>query len=106
MRISDWSSDVCSSDLEEAEEAAAALFPEGSDFTCRRYPYLEPLVEFKVEGLQYPVGWDPKEPDKVRIANADKEAWADFISHRDQIGRASCRERVCQYVEISVVVGA
>src|SRR3546814_19589533 len=22
---------------EEAEEAAAALFPEGSDFTCRRY---------------------------------------------------------------------
>src|SRR3546814_7828078 len=60
---------------EEADEAAAALFPEGSDFTCRRYPYLEPLVEFKVEGLQYPVGWDPKEPDKARIANADKEAW-------------------------------
>src|SRR3546814_13925770 len=24
----------------------------------------------------------------------------------DQIGRASCRERVCQYVKISVVVGA
>src|SRR3546814_13955838 len=25
---------------------------------------------------------------------------------RDQIGRASCRERVCQYVEISVVAGS
>src|SRR3546814_11697085 len=58
---------------EEAEEAAAALFPEGSDFTCRRYPYLEPLVEFKVEGLQYPVGWDPKEPDQVRNANAEQD---------------------------------
>src|SRR3546814_13809638 len=68
---------------EEAEEAAAALFPEGSDFTCRRYPYLEPIVEFKVEGLKYPVGWAPREPDKVRIAIADKEAWAEFIGHRD-----------------------
>src|SRR3546814_21182929 len=37
---------------EEAEEAAAALFPEGSDFTCRSYTYLEQLVVFTVEGLE------------------------------------------------------
>jgi hypothetical protein len=67
---------------EEAEEAAAALFPEGSDFTCRRYPYLESLVEFKVEGLQYSVAWDPKEPSTVRVSNADKSAWAELMARR------------------------
>src|SRR3546814_13426712 len=31
------------------------------------------------------------------------EAYRRHPYRRDQIGRASCRERVCQYVEISVV---
>src|SRR3546814_17569708 len=31
------------------------------------------------------------------------EAAAAFVESDDEIGRASCRERVCQYVSISVV---
>src|SRR3546814_3209736 len=68
MRISDWSSDVCSSDL-----AAFALMAETGP---------------------------------VKVKQADRGSW---FSHKAeearpysykvyQIGRASCRERVCQYV--------
>src|SRR3546814_13567882 len=35
-----------------------------------------------------------------------KEGMAAFVEKRPEIGRASCRERVCQYVEISVVAGS
>src|SRR3546814_15558872 len=34
------------------------------------------------------------------------EVKADAIGMSGQIGRASCRERVCQYVSISVVAGS
>src|SRR3546814_4376765 len=69
MRISDWSSDVCSSDLEVAARAI--------------------------------------EQDVVRYADCLVGAVARQASHRFarnlagkllEIGRASCRERVCQYV--------
>src|SRR3546814_5768447 len=64
MRISDWSSDVCSSDL----CGACALVARQS-------------VEEE--------GREPGDEHQVRI---EREPDA------DQIGRASCRERVCQYV--------
>ena len=67
---------------EQAEKAAESLFPEGSEFTSHRYPYLEPRVEFKVEGLEYSVAWDPKEPNQVRVSNADKSAWAELMARR------------------------
>src|SRR3546814_3380533 len=62
MRISDWSSDVCSSDLQAFPRALRDLRP-------GREP-----------------GWGGK-PDRAS-------------RHHDpcQIGRASCRERVCQSV--------
>src|SRR3546814_16750103 len=67
MRISDWSSDVCSSDLSGRCRDAA----DGESRRLRR----------------------------------DRAAPARLAARRggDQIGRASCRERVCQYVQISVV---
>src|SRR3546814_1512630 len=70
MRISDWSSDVCSSDL-----AGRAGF-------------------FDDAGYPTGSGWD--EVDFPNIG--DQHAYA-----LEEIGRASCRERVCQYVYISVV---
>src|SRR3546814_19858386 len=39
----------------------------------------------------------------VAIAPDDAAALFLFIADLDQIGSASCRERVCQYVSISVV---
>src|SRR3546814_9430086 len=62
MRISDWSSDVCSSDLKAA--VAVSRRPDNAN---REIAVL-------------PLGSGPKR------------------GARCEIGRASCRERVCQYV--------
>src|SRR3546814_6536815 len=71
MRISDWSSDVCSSDLQRQ-------------------------VAFRAQRLEIA---DLEALDKDRRGAA---AIAILIEDREQrrleIGRASCRERVCQYV--------
>src|SRR3546814_3689983 len=78
MRISDWSSDVCSSDLRKTvikilNEALA------TEIVCvLRYKY----HYFKASGI-----------------NATAVA-TEFAEHatEEQIGRASCRERVCKDV--------
>src|SRR3546814_8746658 len=78
MRISDWSSDVCSSDLavEAADEELALghqqhALPIGLHGLARRR--VQPAEAAPVENCRL-----------GRIA--------------EEIGRASCRERVCQYV--------
>src|SRR3546814_11741072 len=87
MRISDWSSDVCSSDLGEA------LNPDrGRGISCEAH-----------------AGSD-REPDQGQSDRGQGGAClggggARRLSagpDRGQIGRASCRERECQYVLISV----
>src|SRR3546814_20075175 len=86
VRISDWSSDVCSSDLTDRLAIAT--------FTLRNRTRLAALrVVGNVMTLQTLL-W----PDEVREA-----AFPSLDESPDQIGRASCRERVCQYVYISVV---
>src|SRR3546814_12520787 len=87
MRISDWSSDVCSSDLRRLRRRLAALRPgrlAGGDDRLSHHPrLLRRLHDPAVAGLHarhLPEG----------AAGAG-----------DEIGRASCRERVCQYVYIS-----
>src|SRR3546814_3844542 len=74
MRISDWSSDVCSSDL--ACQAARAVLRG-----------LGPSVGGVV--LVGALGQRAGQP--VHIGDG-----GEMLGH--QIGRASCRERVCQYV--------
>src|SRR3546814_6288897 len=68
MRISDWSSDVCSSDLIITSHGAFGYF--GSAYGIS---FLAPL------GI-----------------STDADPSAAHVGQ--QIGRASCRERVCQYV--------
>src|SRR3546814_10480830 len=76
MRISDWSSDVCSSDLVELlqvrEISAGVSVGYNATFTAER-------------------------PMRVGVLNL---GYADgyLRGFSGQIGRASCRERVCQYV--------
>src|SRR3546814_1900110 len=71
LRISDWSSDVCSSDLARPEaDGTITLLGRGS--SCIN------------------TGGEKVHPDEVAAA---------VKTHPDvEIGRASCRERVCQYV--------
>src|SRR3546814_1363203 len=67
LRISDWSSDVCSSDLEVDEHTMKAALKAAQDAV-------------------------------KDIITAQKELSTDLGTRKIKIGRASCRERVCQYV--------
>src|SRR3546814_4489908 len=81
MRISDWSSDVCSSDLlirKAGGEVTCVLTNGGAQFVTAMT--LAALSENKV----YTNLFDLKDETEM--------------GHIQQIGRASCRERVCQYV--------
>src|SRR3546814_2621670 len=82
MRISDWSSDVCSSDLCIAILAALAL-PAG----CTVGP------DYVAPDVAVPASYGA---DAALPTNAGGQTggwWTGFM----EIGRASCRERVCQY---------
>src|SRR3546814_6030497 len=90
MRISDWSSDVCSSDLlrHPADLTGRHLRVLRSDRGCdvaRHQGVARELV-----GV---------EPDPHGVAGTEQARLADSGNTLDrEIGRASCRERVCQYV--------
>src|SRR3546814_20302951 len=112
MRISDWSSDVCSSDLalrwfsgrnrgrlpwhvtiapqpfEALAELGKSQLDQGRDFMIPRYSRPE------MAGI-----WEPE--NKLRI-------WFEIEAHAcdaqaEQHGRESCRERECPNVYISVL---
>src|SRR3546814_8605139 len=74
MRISDWSSDVCSSDLPSILGASFLVMGKVDGRAATQKP------NYNVEG--WLVDLSPEERGDV---------WR-------KIGRASCRERVCQYV--------
>src|SRR3546814_7706723 len=74
LRISDWSSDVCSSDLRRLSDGIrAGAQRRGAARTVDAYPD------------------DLERPRHQAAARGRRDGLR-------QIGRASCRERVCQYV--------
>src|SRR3546814_12328022 len=79
MRISDWSSDVCSSDLTRPFAVSEKMWYSGSAVMITSSPglALPPIQAPACSMFAIMLPWE--------------------------IGRASCRERVCQYVSISVV---
>src|SRR3546814_7047762 len=97
MRISDLSSDVCSSDLRSI--GADLLMLEWGGVIRRRVGGRTPLaIMFFLCSF-----WPMEQIDTSRVADTILAApgWARLgitapASH--EIGRASCRERVCQYV--------
>src|SRR3546814_12381369 len=141
MRISDWSSDVCSSDLPDLQvvhpdgavaaikalawqgntlyaraaiwnhadegEAGTTVVYAGTMESSRRLDKLPGDIDALLDeaGLSDAVGQDevPESDwdilDTIR-GNRDFLAWAYDLGHGtiEQIGRASCRESVCQYV--------
>src|SRR3546814_10609436 len=80
MRISDWSSDVCSSDLATALNAYAR---ERDPFS--RVGKATVAVEVTNVVRASPASFQVRWVERTTIESAE-------------IGRASCRERVCQYV--------
>src|SRR3546814_2925507 len=76
MRISDWSSDVCSSDLDPIPQSSLDLEPV-DEVPTRTMRQEKIVADWREQML------------------AQKTKWSIWFA---QIGRASCRERVCQYV--------
>src|SRR3546814_15275513 len=116
MRISDWSSDVCSSDLfdQRFSECLGTIAVIGITDrtqqiderpTCRlrRIVVREAFACFE----QCSPRLEPIAPvvlyDEALVAPGD--AVASVERSREQIGRASCRERVCPYGWIPGVAG-
>src|SRR3546814_6565391 len=122
MRISDWSSDVCSSDLEARKFYGELL-------GCGEGRSAEHWVDFDFFGHQVVAHLAPEECGTKAFSSVDDHqvpakhfgviltipAWkalaekltaagTKFIIEPyvrfegEEIGRASCRERVCQYV--------
>src|SRR3546814_8424939 len=80
MRISDWSSDVCSSDLSEIGQGG--FRQDGERKLDRRLHHDDgkDVGQYMLDG------------------NADHALAGAACRQDEEIGRASCRERVCQYV--------
>src|SRR3546814_14967452 len=85
MRISDWSSDVCSSDLIQRRHRRRLV-----DLAGGFLGFLEQAGKAGATG-------------RAGAAGAFGGSRLNAAGAIYQIGRASCRERVCQYVSISVV---
>src|SRR3546814_11997542 len=111
MRISDWSSDVCSSDLGYLVEAAE-LEPRAHQLQRLLHPRLDDADQkgardlLRVRGVVFA---DLRHVDQLALvgrrgdAVAVKRLHALGVNERRQVGRASWWERVCQYVAILVV---
>src|SRR3546814_6724447 len=92
MRISDWSSDVCSSDLSHistihplmaAKQAASIDHISGGRFV-----------------LNVVTGWNRPEMEMFGVAMADHDTRYDMAAEwiEIEIGRAACRDRLCTSV--------
>src|SRR3546814_15673881 len=108
MRISDWSSDVCSSDLLLHEVVAADALDAAVDRQVALLLKAGPVASAQAKSLVRDVAW-LRDRDAIDVANADliarlrvspegQEGLSSFLDKRTQIGRASGRERVCQDV--------
>src|SRR3546814_7654271 len=86
MRISDWSSDVCSSDLRPSRDRYSRDEQRSrqDDFkTHKSEKFLKKSESFYSNGSE-------------KFYSSQKEKLFEILGGK--IGRASCRERVCQYV--------
>src|SRR3546814_13227192 len=106
MRISDWSSDVCSSDLlADALSGWPVRHPLGDPRNPPVTSLLTPLLGHwgMVLGAA-PLG--ERAAQGFDVASRRLRLFSAGRFETPQIGRASCRARVCPYVEISVVAVA
>src|SRR3546814_18863324 len=108
MRISDWSSDVCSSDLVlESDDVVGGIsrtvVADGYRFDIGGHRFFTKVPE--VEALWHEIL--PDEDFMLRHRSSRIYYGGKFYDYpikvgHAQIGRPSCRESVCPYVKISV----
>src|SRR3546814_4818610 len=92
MRISDWSSDVCSSDLRSSETAQVFFddvrVPQRNRIGQEGAGFMMQMLQFQEERLF----------GAANMLKGLEHCIDSTIAYCKEIGRASCRERVCQYV--------
>src|SRR3546814_14676967 len=116
MRISDWSSDVCSSDLNDlrnyhlhivAHDRPAKFLSEFGqwDFEVEERYNHKGEDRIRWPHRQNKIGQVSQGSKKTGVENSGidfipslRRKFASITNTVLQIGRASCRERVCQYV--------
>src|SRR3546814_8580858 len=93
MRISDWSSDVCSSDLRELGERTEWL---GHGYKELEIP---PAADggFRIEPNALHI-WPRGRYMCIALPNDERTFTVTLFMALHEIGRASGRERVCKYV--------
>src|SRR3546814_20170905 len=114
MRISDWSSDVCSSDLgwhrftdanggglDAVRDAGIADYP--PDIAVRKATRLRSRIVHRYSDADRALRVKSGAPAVIvarqnRSGRGDVRARIEHIVTGQTIGRASCRARVCQYV--------
>src|SRR3546814_15487761 len=97
MRISDWSSDVCSSDLSCVTMAAAGVDVAKAEVKGKEVT----TAEVRARGRR-----EERMDESVMASALEAELGRRSARIASEIGRASGRERVCKEVEITVVAGS
>src|SRR3546814_17421218 len=105
MRISDWSSDVCSSDLRQTHGRFPAYERDRRMSGQQRRALVASPADYAREAenlLRQQYEFVPLEEADMVIALGGDGFMLQTLHHmlesRRKIGRASCRERGCQYV--------
>src|SRR3546814_1159621 len=97
MRISDWSSDVCSSDLTRD----VTSIPSAGCFRNPAMPGVPPAPTGSLSGVAYFLESEFLQRIKALACCLGVRGFTRLLIHEAlalEIGRASCRERVWQYV--------
>src|SRR3546814_7257682 len=93
MRISDWSSDVCSSDLKPAQRMEGA-----ADLALQQRVDERQRLIGVVQHIAHPPPGGRGRDCLIGLRTRFQQGIVDAPVERPEIGRASCRERACQYV--------
>src|SRR3546814_11015229 len=105
MRISDWSSDVCSSDLEVVQKLGEAMsrmaagdFSVSMDDLPEGYSKLSDDFNAMAAQMRSILGAVANSAERTHTGSSETSSAANDL----EIGSASCRERVSQYVYSTV----
>src|SRR3546814_17870182 len=102
MRISDWSSDVCSSDLSRARSRATTRTGNFPTPTRREVKRASGGLALAAHVAACSGGIVPQGEGPSSAGSSATPPRLDYnVTVRQQIGRASCGERVCQYGKIT-----
>src|SRR3546814_15906741 len=100
MRISDWSSDVCSSDLDQVRGTYVIVVTE-IPYQVQKSKLVEQIAGL-INDRKLPILADVRDESdaelRLVLEPRARTVEAEVLMESLEIGRASCRERVGQYV--------